>query len=72
MVGSLFNLNASADTQFAGVSVSPEEVVGLFTQRGMFDHAQSAAAALQVDMTDMIQSLAARCVELSRISNLGG
>ena len=56
----------------AGVSVSPEEIVGLFTQRGMYDHAQSAAASLQVDMIDMFQSLAARCVELSRFSDLGG
>lgn len=56
----------------SGISVSPHEVVGLFTQRGMFDHAQSAAASLQVDMTDMFHSLAARCVELSRMSDIGG
>ncbi|OCF41500.1 hypothetical protein I317_04703 [Kwoniella heveanensis CBS 569] len=55
-----------------GVTVSPQEVVGLFVQRGMFDVAQSAAASLQVDMVDFFQSLAARCVELSRLSEHTG
>ncbi|KAK4684665.1 hypothetical protein P7C73_g5499, partial [Tremellales sp. Uapishka_1] len=54
------------DLQQYGITVSPEEVVGLFTQRGMFDLAQSAAASLQVDMTDLFQSLASRCVVLAR------
>ena len=49
-----------------GVTVSPEEVVGLLVQRGMYDLAQSAATTLQVDMTDLFQSLAKRCVEFSR------
>ena len=51
--------------------MSPEEIVGLFAQRGMFDVAQSAAAALRVDMTDLFQTLTSRCVELSRLSDLG-
>ncbi|WVF69357.1 hypothetical protein IAT40_004133 [Kwoniella sp. CBS 6097] len=55
-----------------GVTVSPQEVVGLFVQRGMYDVAQSAAASLQVDMVDFFQSLAARCVELSRLSEHTG
>ncbi|WWC70656.1 uncharacterized protein I206_104607 [Kwoniella pini CBS 10737] len=55
-----------------GVTVSPQEVVGLFIQRGMFDIAQSSAAALQVDMTDLFQALAARCIELSRLSEHNG
>ncbi|WWC62448.1 uncharacterized protein I303_105044 [Kwoniella dejecticola CBS 10117] len=55
-----------------GVTVSPQEVVGLFIQRGMFDIAQSSAVALQVDMTDLFQALAARCVELSRLSEHNG
>ncbi|WVW84551.1 hypothetical protein I302_106585 [Kwoniella bestiolae CBS 10118] len=55
-----------------GVTVSPQEVVGLFIQRGMFDIAQSAASSLQVDMTDLFQALAARCVELSRLSEHNG
>ncbi|WRT67678.1 uncharacterized protein IL334_004650 [Kwoniella shivajii] len=55
-----------------GITVSPEEVVGLFIQRGMFDIAQSAAASLQVDMTDLFQALAGRCVELSRLSAHNG
>jgi nuclear pore complex protein Nup160 len=38
----------------------------------MFDLAQSAAAALDVDMTDLFQSLAAKCVELSRLSEIAG
>ncbi|KAK6908300.1 hypothetical protein I203_102301 [Kwoniella mangroviensis CBS 8507] len=55
-----------------GVTVSPQEVVGLFIQRGTFDIAQSAASSLQVDMTDLFQALAARCVELSRLSEHNG
>ncbi|WWD18377.1 hypothetical protein CI109_102827 [Kwoniella shandongensis] len=50
-----------------GVSVSPQEVVGLFIQRGMFDIAQTAASSLHVDMTDLFQNLASKCVELSRL-----
>lgn len=49
-----------------GVSLTPEEIVGFFTQRSMFDEAQSSAAAMNVDMTDMFVTLAARCVELAR------
>jgi len=49
-----------------GVSLTPEEIVGFFTQRSMFDEAQSSAAAMDVDMTDMFTVLATRCVELAR------
>ncbi|WWC88782.1 uncharacterized protein L201_003695 [Kwoniella dendrophila CBS 6074] len=55
-----------------GITISPQEVVGLFIQRGMFDIAQSSAASLKVDMTDLFQALAARCVELSRLSEHNG
>jgi nuclear pore complex protein Nup160 len=55
---------------YSGISVSPDEVVGLFVQQGMFDEAQSAAASLQVDMTSLFQALATRCVELSRLSDI--
>ncbi|WVQ72883.1 hypothetical protein IAR50_002444 [Cryptococcus sp. DSM 104548] len=50
-----------------GIVISPQETVGLFVQRGMYDVALSSAASLQVDMTDLFQSLAAKCVELSRL-----
>ncbi|WVQ80541.1 hypothetical protein IAT38_002646 [Cryptococcus sp. DSM 104549] len=50
-----------------GVSVSPEEIVGLLVQQGMYDLALSSAATLEVDMTEMFKSLATRCVELSRL-----
>jgi nuclear pore complex protein Nup160 len=53
-----------------GITVSPEEIVGLFVQRGMFDEAQSAAASLRVDMTGLFQALASRCVQLSRLSDM--
>ncbi|RSH88570.1 uncharacterized protein EHS24_001115 [Apiotrichum porosum] len=50
-----------------GVSLSSEEIVGFFTQRSMFDQAQSSAAAMGVDMTDLFATLATRCVELARM-----
>ncbi|ODN74422.1 hypothetical protein L202_06819 [Cryptococcus amylolentus CBS 6039] len=50
-----------------GVVISPQETVGLFVQRGMYDVALSSAASLHVDMTDLFQSLATKCVELSRL-----
>jgi nuclear pore complex protein Nup160 len=49
-----------------GVSLTPEEIVGFFTQRSMFDEAQSSAAAMDVDMSDLFTVLATRCVELAR------
>lgn len=55
-----------------GVAISPQEIVGLFVQRGMYDIAQSAASSLKVDMTDLFQSLASRCVELSRLQEHAG
>jgi nuclear pore complex protein Nup160 len=39
----------------------------MFVQRNMFDEAQSAAAALEVDMSDYFVELTTRCVELSRL-----
>ncbi|KAL7423223.1 hypothetical protein Q5752_002523 [Cryptotrichosporon argae] len=50
-----------------GVSLSPSELVGFFTQRGLFDLAQTSAASLDVDMTDLFTTLALRCVELARL-----
>ncbi|OXB37292.1 hypothetical protein LQV05_003644 [Cryptococcus neoformans] len=55
-----------------GVAVSPQEIVGLFVQRGMYDIAQSAASSLKVDMSGLFQSLASRCVELSRLQEHAG
>ncbi|RXK41625.1 hypothetical protein M231_01124 [Tremella mesenterica] len=49
-----------------GVSVSADEAVGLLVQRGLYDLAQNTASSMGVDMTDLFQSLATRCVELSR------
>jgi nuclear pore complex protein Nup160 len=57
-----------ADT--AGSSTTPDEAVGLLVQRGLFDLALSTAASLKVDMTPLFQSLARRCVELSRMSDI--
>lgn len=54
------------------MSVSPEEIVGLFAQRGMFDQALSAASAMRVDMSDLFTRLAERCVELSRLTDIAG
>jgi nuclear pore complex protein Nup160 len=48
------------------ISVSPEEIVGLFTQHGAYDLAQSSAFALKVDMTPIFRSLAERCLLLAR------
>ncbi|WVR06261.1 hypothetical protein IAU60_003291 [Kwoniella sp. DSM 27419] len=60
------------DAHDHGVTVSPQEVLGIFIQRGQFDVAQSAAASLKLDMTDFFRALAARCVELSRLSEHAG
>lgn len=49
---------------------SPTEVVGLFTQASKFDMAQAAAKSLNVDMTNMFQSLTLRCIELSRLGDV--
>jgi nuclear pore complex protein Nup160 len=53
-----------------GSSTTPDEVVGLLVQRGSFDLALSTASSLNVDMTPLFQSLARRCVELSRMSDI--
>ncbi|ORY31381.1 nucleoporin Nup120/160-domain-containing protein [Naematelia encephala] len=55
-----------SDLQEHGVTLTPDEVVGLFVQQGMFDLAQSSAVAMKVDMSDLFHTLATRCVELSR------
>jgi nuclear pore complex protein Nup160 len=49
-----------------GVTLTPDETVGFFTQRSMFDEALSSAAGMGVDMTDVFVVLATRCVELAR------
>ena len=54
----------------SGSSTTPDEVVGLLVQRGSFDLALSTASSLNVDMTPLFQSLARRCVELSRMSDI--
>ena len=54
----------------SGSSTTPDEVVGLLVQRGAFDLALSTASSLNVDMTPLFQSLARRCVELSRMSDI--
>ncbi|TXT13507.1 hypothetical protein VHUM_00874 [Vanrija humicola] len=53
-----------------GVSLTPDEIVGFFTQRSLFDLALSSAADMDVDMTDIFQTLATRCVELSRVPSM--
>ncbi|KAL1412954.1 hypothetical protein Q8F55_000703 [Vanrija albida] len=53
-----------------GVSLTPAEIVGFFTQRSLFDLALSSAADMTVDMTDIFQTLATRCVELSRVPSM--
>lgn len=53
-----------------GVSLTPEEIVGFFTQRSLFDLALSSAADMGVDMTDVFQTLATRCVELARVPSM--
>ena len=50
--------------------MAPTELIGMLLQRGMYDEAQSAAATLGVDMTDLFISLATRCVQLSRLSDI--
>lgn len=50
----------------ASTSVTPDMLVGFLTQRGKFDHAQTAASEMDVDMTDLFVAIATRCVELSR------
>lgn len=55
---------ASQSTQ--GVSLSPEEVVGMLVKQSRFDEAQAAASSMSVDMTDLFVALATRCVDLSR------
>ena len=54
----------------AGSGTTPDEVVGLLVQRSSFDLALSTAVTLDVDMTPIFQSLAKRCVELSRLSEI--
>ena len=38
----------------------------MFIQKGMYDHAQSAAKAMQVDMSDLFEAVATRCVDLTK------
>lgn len=56
----------------AGITVSPEEVVGLLVDRNMFDLALSAASTMSVDMTSIFTTIATKCVELSRVSDQRG
>ncbi|WVN88634.1 uncharacterized protein L203_103845 [Cryptococcus depauperatus CBS 7841] len=49
------------------VSLSPQETIDIFVQRGMYDDAQTAASSLQVDMTGFFTNLATRWVELWRL-----
>jgi nuclear pore complex protein Nup160 len=55
-----------------GITVSPEEVVGLLVERNMFDLALSAASTMKVDMTNIFTTIATKCVELSRVSDERG
>ena len=54
------------------VNIGPNELIGLLVQHGKYDEALSSAAALEVDMSDIFISLASRCVQLSRLSELSG
>lgn len=55
-----------ASTSIQGVSLTPDEVVGLLVKQGRFDEAQAAASSMAVDLTDLFVALATRCVDLSR------
>lgn len=48
----------------ADVNLDPESVVALFSQTGEFDSAFSAALVLDVDMSSLFETLAAKCVTL--------
>lgn len=51
----------------ANLSMAPEDIVALFTQRGLFSVAISTARTLDVDMTGIFTNLASRCLQLSKL-----
>lgn len=53
----------------AAVTLTAEELVGLFTQRAQFDDAFSTAAGTGTDMTDIFVAVAERCVDLEQRPN---
>ncbi|TIA99298.1 hypothetical protein E3P96_02943 [Wallemia ichthyophaga] len=51
----------------ANLSMAPEDIVALFTQRGLFSVAIATARTLDVDMTGIFTNLSSRCLQLSKL-----
>ena len=51
----------------ANLSMAPEDIIALFTQRGLFSIAIATARTLDVDMTGIFTNLSSRCLQLSKL-----